>query len=96
MICVDRPWVKRPVVIRCTSVGIQLGVGVSGDIQLPGSPSITGVCRLNPMGPPQSSSGTTFSAGPVAASTNWQTTNVSLGVTVGAGVARQTCFILPR
>ena len=100
MVCAGRPWVRRPVVIRCTMAGPMLTVGVSGGFQLPGTPpAITGVCQLNPTGPPVSFTGWVFSAGPFTASTpsgGGRPTDFAAGATAGAGAAWQTCFVFPR
>jgi RHS repeat-associated protein len=96
MECKDNPTITRPVIIRCTSFGLQLGAGVSFDYQVGGPPSLTGVCHLNPFEPP-SSKGWIGSGGPFTVSTDTEglTKNFSLGLNPGAGFAYQECFIFP-
>jgi hypothetical protein len=94
--CKDKPMITRPVIVRCTSFGLQVGAGVSFDLQMGGPPSIKGLCRLNPFAPPQTK-GWGGSAGPFSFSTDTegQSKNLAVGVTRGAGFGYQECFVYP-
>jgi RHS repeat-associated protein len=99
LVCKQRPWVRRPVIVRCTMAGPFVNAGVGGDFQLPwpSNPSISGICRLNPTGPPVPMRSWYFGLGGFSASkgSNPSTWNFAASLGPSAGVAHQTCYVYP-